>query len=83
MYIICMSPTIFTSKSLQFRINTRNEHNPPHVHVVRADAEAVIVIKTGEVLFSDGFSPKALKEIREQVEHHREELLEAWNDYWR
>ena len=77
-----MSPALFESKKMQFRINSKNEHNPPRVHVVRGGAEAVIEINTSEVMFLEGFSRSALREIVEFVTQNRADFLEAWNEYF-
>ena len=53
------------------------EHPPPHFHVLYAEYEAIIEIKTLEVI--KGKLPKrALTLVLEWASEHRTELLEDW-----
>lgn len=54
-----------------------NDHNPPHFHVVYQENEALIDIKTLEIL--EGRLPKRAKTLAiEWAIEHREELLNNW-----
>lgn len=54
-----------------------NDHNPPHFHAVYGESEAVVEIKTLEIL--EGKLPKRAKMlIIEWAIKHRDELLENW-----
>ncbi len=54
-----------------------SEHPPPHFHVLYAEYEAIIEIKTFEVI--KGKLPKrALTLVLEWASEHRTELLEDW-----
>jgi hypothetical protein len=55
-----------------------SDHPPPHVHVRYAGEEAVIAIRTFEVL--EGSLPKrANAMVLEWMQEHQEELLAAWD----
>jgi len=54
-----------------------SEHPPPHFHALYAEYEAIIEIKTLEVI--KGHLPKrALMLVLEWATEHRAELLEDW-----
>ena len=54
-----------------------NEHVPPHFHALYAEFEAIIDIRTLEVI--EGNLPKrALALVLEWAWEHREELMEDW-----
>lgn len=54
------------------------DHAPPHFHAVYGDVEAVIDIRTLELI--EGFLPRrALAFVVEWASQHRDELMEDWN----
>jgi hypothetical protein len=54
-----------------------NDHNPPHFHVIYQEDEALIDIKTLEIL--DGKLPNRAKTLAiEWAIEHREELMSNW-----
>lgn len=53
------------------------EHNPPHIHVVYGDMDALFNIQTGELMEGD-LPPRALVMVKEWIDLHRSELLEMW-----
>ena len=65
---------------VSFRINAR-DHNPPHVHVEGYGESVRFSLNNPEQMDDTGFSPAALRMIREAVSMHREELLEKWKEY--
>ncbi|MGF1550085.1 MAG: DUF4160 domain-containing protein [Sphingomonadaceae bacterium] len=55
-----------------------SDHNPPHIHARYSGEEAVVAIKTLEVM--EGSLPKrAMAMVVEWMREHQEELLEAWD----
>jgi hypothetical protein len=54
-----------------------NDHNPPHFHVIYQNDEALIDIKTLEIL--EGRLPKRAKSLAiEWAIEHRDELITNW-----
>lgn len=54
-----------------------NDHNPPHFHVIYDENEALIDIKTLEIL--EGRLPKRAKALAiEWAIEHRDELMTNW-----
>ncbi len=55
-----------------------NDHAPPHFHALYADDEALIDIRTLEVI--EGQLPRrALSLVLEWAQEHRTELMEDWD----
>jgi len=50
-----------------------NDHNPPHFHVIYQENEAIIDIKTLELL--EGSLPKRAKSLAIE---HRDEIMNNW-----
>ena len=80
-YIIHMSPVIFSFESLKFKINVR-DHNPPHIHVEAGGASVRINLSTLEFMDEEtGFSKGTLDRIMGEVVRRKDELLEEWEKY--
>jgi hypothetical protein len=80
MYNIRMSPTVFESKRLKFKIHFK-DHNPPHVHVEGPDAEAVFDLDVCRCVQNNGFSEKAIRQIEKRIDEMKQIFLEAWDEY--
>jgi hypothetical protein len=65
---------------VKFRINPK-DHRPPHVHVEGYGEEVRINLLTLEQMDDTGFSPSALRMIKEAVEQYRQPLMDAWEAY--
>lgn len=71
-------PTLFRYFSLRITMNPRgNEHNPPHVHAYYKEDEAIIDIRTCEIV--EGYIPSSQLEIAVKfIEENKEKLLDLW-----
>ncbi len=73
-------PTVYTDGALAIRLNARNEHNPPHVHVYYAEHAVRIEIVTGSVIDDPkGFPKSHLAKAQAYIKQNRETLLNKWN----
>lgn len=54
-----------------------DDHNPPHVHVSDSKGEAVIDIRTGDIVRGK-LLLKQHRVLRRWIELHQEELLYMW-----
>ena len=78
-----MSPTIFRYKGYRFFFFSREEERM-HIHVIHAEGEAKIWREPEvELNKSIGLNSKQIKEILEQAELHKEEIIQNWNDHFR
>ena len=72
-------PTLFKLFGLIFRIYTR-DHQPPHVHVISQEGEAIFIIDQ-EVTLKDnkGMKPKDVSLAVSILEENKELFSEEWN----
>ena len=57
------------------------EHGPPHVHVFKAEGEAVIQLTPLTIREIHGMAPGNVLEAVRLVEEHAAALLAAWRKY--
>ena len=71
--------TLFKLFGLIFRIYTR-DHQPPHVHVISQEGEAIFLIDQ-EVTLKDnkGMKPKDVSLAVSILEENKELVLEEWS----
>lgn len=55
-----------------------NDHEPPHVHVIRAGGEVKIALTPPAVIRNEGLNRRELQRALELVEQHLERLLAEW-----
>lgn len=71
-------PTILRIDGFAVRIYP-NDHQPPHVHVIGANGEAVVSLDGSSALIhTAGLSRKEVSAACEIVATHIQELVEAW-----
>jgi hypothetical protein len=75
-------PTVLRIEGFRFFFYS-DEHNPRHIHVEKGEAYARVLLETLEVTDTYKMSPKELKRVRRLVREYRNELMEAWNEYFR
>ncbi|MTW22715.1 DUF4160 domain-containing protein [Allochromatium palmeri] len=78
-----MSPTVFKENAYRFFFFSREEERM-HVHVVSGDGEAKFWLEPEiELARNHKYSRKQLKEIESLVEVYCNELVSAWQQYFR
>jgi hypothetical protein len=53
------------------------EHNPPHIHVLYQEQEAVVAILTGEII-KGALPERHTRFVQAWVEIHKEDLMADW-----
>jgi hypothetical protein len=76
-------PTVLRVGPFRFFFYAGDGGEPPHVHIERDDGEAKFWLDPVRLERSRGFSRKDLNRVNKLVEEHREQLLEAWNEFFR
>lgn len=73
--------TVHRFDSLRFVIYS-NDHDPAHVHVLRAGCEAKIQLvgSSPTILWQHGFSPGELRTVLEETRKERFRLLRKWRE---
>jgi hypothetical protein len=73
-----MSPEVLRIEGYKFAIYP-NDHEPKHVHVRKAEYQAVINLEPGiEVRNNYGFRNKEIRRILQYINENYEYLLEKW-----
>ncbi len=75
-------PTLARIGGLRFFFYSNEGHEPPHVHVERAEAGAKFWLHAVGCARSHHMSEHELRRIRAVVIEHRSEFLEAWHEFF-
>jgi hypothetical protein len=74
-------PTIFDIFGIRAFI-IPGDHEPIHVHIEADDGFAKVQIYPDiKIISSSGIKPKRLKQIKELVDEHFDEILNVWSEY--
>lgn len=75
-------PTIFREGPYRIHFYPKDGVEPPHVHIARDSDTAKVWLSPVRIQNSQGFRPAEVRNIVRMIERHREELLEAWDDFF-
>ncbi len=74
-------PTVLRQRGFDIRIRT-DDHNPPHVHVVKGGEEVVILLAVGfddpEIRENRGMIRSNIRSAMDLVTANNDELLSRW-----
>ena len=71
-------PTILRIGPYRFHFYSREDNEPPHIHIARDDLEAKFWLEPVYLARNYGFPGKELNKLAKLVEEHQSMLLEAW-----
>ena len=75
-------PTVLRVGRFRFFFFSNEGQEPAHIHVKAGDDEAKFWLDPVQLVANHGFNGRELNQIQRAVKEHRDELLEAWNEYW-
>jgi Domain of unknown function (DUF4160) len=75
-------PTVLQDGPYSFIFFSSDAGEPPHIHVKRDRKMAKYWLDTVRLAKNRRFPAAELRKIGRLVRDHREELLEAWHDYF-
>jgi len=76
-------PVVLRVKGYRFEFYASDADEPPHIHVKKNGKHAKFwLVPLVTLEFSSRFRPHELNETRKIVEAHREQLLEAWREFF-
>ena len=75
-------PTVLRKGPYRFFFFSHEPNEPPHIHVDRDDLSAKFWIEKIQLARNIGFSPNELSKIYDIVLENRNDLLEAWNEFF-
>lgn len=80
---IASMPTVLRVGPYRFFFYASDRDEPPHIHVERDDNVAKFWLDPVRLQSSGGFSRIEINRIERIVRDHQQDLLEAWNEYFR
>jgi len=75
-------PTVLIEEGFRFFFYSRENAEPPHIHVEHGDKLAKYWLDPVELAMSRRFRAHELSELRERVLRYRSCFLEAWNEHF-
>jgi hypothetical protein len=75
-------PTALRTGPYRFFLYAGDRDEPAHVHVERENNRAKFWLDPVRLQKSTGFGRMEVRRIQRLVEHHREDLLRQWNEYF-
>ncbi|MER2535845.1 MAG: DUF4160 domain-containing protein [Rhizobiaceae bacterium] len=75
-------PTVLFEAGYRFFFYSRENAEPPHIHIEHGDKLAKYWLDPVELANSKRFRAHELSEVRELVIRYRDRLLEAWNEHF-
>ena len=75
-------PTVLRPEAYRVFFYASDRGEPAHVHVERENCIAKIWLNPVRLADSGDFGRAEIRRIEQIVADHREELLEAWNDFF-
>jgi hypothetical protein len=75
-------PTVLRKYGFRFHFFSADGHEPQHIHVDADGKRAKIWLHEVAVARIGGFNEDQMKRIIAVVKEHREEMLEAWHEYF-
>jgi Domain of unknown function (DUF4160) len=76
-------PTVLRTGPYRFFFYATDRDEPPHVHIERDDKLAKFWLTPVRLQYSRGFNRVEIIRLEELVKSQREQILEAWNAYFR
>jgi len=78
-------PTLLKWKGYRFFFYSKENGEPPHVHVEKGLGEGQVKfwLDNLKVAKIKGVADHEVTEIRKELEKHRDDFLEKWNEYFR
>ncbi|MEK7343820.1 MAG: DUF4160 domain-containing protein [Pseudomonadota bacterium] len=78
-------PVVFRVDDCRFHFfaNEGDPREPVHIHVARSGADAKFWLYPDvELAYNRGFDARRIKRLRDIVEARRDEIEDAWNDFF-
>ena len=69
-------------EGFKFRFYSSDGNEPPHVHIIKGEAEAKIWLQPVVVEYNRRYSTRDLNRILRLAHQHQTRLLEVWNAYF-
>lgn len=75
-------PTLMRIGGYRFYFYSHEPNEPPHVHIDHSGRSAKVWLESVALAKNIGYTARELRVITEMVLEHKQDLLEAWHDYF-
>ena len=75
-------PTVLRYEAYRIYFYSHEPNEPPHVHIDRDSLSAKFWLTPVFLGRNRGFSSRELRQLERIVRENRQQLLEAWNEYF-
>ncbi len=75
-------PTVLRIGPYRFFFYANDRDEPPHIHIEREDRIAKFWLNPVRLHSSGGFNRTEIGRMQRLVIKHRQQLMEAWNEYF-
>lgn len=77
-------PTIFIVNGYRFYFYSNENDESIHIHIEKAEGNAKYWLEPElKEAYSYGFTTRQRREIRQIINNHQQQLITAWNEYFR
>ena len=76
-------PTILRKYGIRFHFYGSDMHEPPHIHASGQGGKAKVWLNPVGMAEHQGFKASDLKRILEVANEHRQQFLEAWDEFFK
>lgn len=76
-------PTVLKIGPHRLYFFSREDQEPPHIHVETAENAAKFWLSPVELVWAVGYNSKEIRKVRELVEERAPFFLEKWNEHFR
>ncbi|MCC0035218.1 MAG: DUF4160 domain-containing protein [Hoeflea sp.] len=75
-------PTLLIWHGYRFRFYALDGDEPPHIHVVKDGKSLKVWLKSLAVARNVGYNDREIERILAVISEHRNEWMEAWNEFF-
>ena len=76
-------PTVTRIKGYRFFFFSREESEPPHIHIEHAEKYAKFWLNPVSLVWNVGFHGHELTELRRLIEKNKSLFQEKWHEYFK
>ena len=75
-------PTVLRYEAYRIYFYSHEPNEPPHVYIDRDNLSAKFWLNPVSLARNHGFNARELRQIERIVQENRQQLLEAWSEYF-
>lgn len=75
-------PTVLIKAGFRFHFFSADYNEPPHIHIDKDGRRAKVWLDDVRLAKDGGFGEPEMRRIMQIVAEHRDQFMEAWNDFF-